>query len=117
MGVLKSNAVKVWLGERAIEAPTMWRPWKYHGKWQAPELSLRKQSLMAKQAIRQGDIKLEPVLMPPPPTFKGHKREKVWPIRRADVAARMAEMPQLIAEYRQARRIKRAKAREANRFK
>jgi len=117
MSVLKSGAVKRWLGERAIEEPTKFVPWKWNHKWRGPELSRRKQALLAKDAIRRGEVKLEPTVMVPPPKFKGHAREHAREPRRAAVAARMAEMPKLIAEYRQARREKRLKTKEANRWK
>ena len=119
MSVLKSPAVQRWLGERAIEHPTMWRPWQqpWNGRWRGPELSRRKQALLAKEAIRRGEVKLEPTVMVPPPKFKGHKWQAKAEATRAIVAAKMEEMPQLIAEYRQARREKRAKQRLANRWK
>ena len=106
-----------WLADRAIEAPTSFRPWKWNGRWRGPEIGRRKQALLAKEAIRAGEIKLEPTVMVPPPKFKGHAREhKVGP-RLADVAAKMEEMPRLIAEYRAARRDKRLKEKAARRWK
>ena len=117
MSVLKSASVKHWLGERAIESPTKFRPYLYEGKWRKPELNNRKQAILAKEAIRRGELKLEPVRMVPPPAFRGWKRDREKPIRRAEVAKRMEEMPAKIAEYRQERRIRRAKWKEANRWK
>ena len=52
-----------------------------------------------------------------PPKFKGHKSEAARPIRRAEVAQKMAEMPKLIAEYMRERREKRAKERANSRWK
>ena len=106
-----------WLGERAIEAPTMWRPFKWNGSWRGPELSRRKQALLVKEAIRRGEIKLEPTVMVPPTKFKGHQRERQQPITLANVAQKMEEMPRLIAELRAARREKRLKQRAAARWK
>ena len=118
MSVLKSPSVQRWLGQKAIEQPTMWRPHKnWEGKWRGPELGRRKQALQAKEAIRLGDIKLEPTVMVPPPKFKGHKRVQRAENRRAIVAQKMAEMPKLIAEYRAERLAKRAKLRAMNRWK
>lgn len=117
MSVLKSPSVQRWLGERAIEHPTAWRPWKWQGKWKGPELSRRKQALLAKEAIRRGEIQLEPTVMVPPPKFKGHKRQLQRETKRAVVAQKMEEMPTLIAEYRQARMARRAKLRTAERWK
>ena len=117
--VFKSQAVKQWLGDRAIESPTEWRPWKWgpHGRWVAPQIGRKRQQLLVKEAIRRGDIKLEPTVMVPPPKFKGRKEDHNRPIRRAEVAAKMAEMPKLIAEYLRDRREKRAKEKAANRWK
>ena len=118
MGVLKSPAVQRWVGERAIEHPTAWRPWRWtNGKWRGPELSRREQAHRAKEAIRRGEVKLEPTVMVPPPKFKGHKRVQRAENRRAIVAQKMAEMPKLIAEYRAERLAKRAKLRAMNRWK
>lgn len=117
MSVLKSGSVKRWLAERAIENPTKFVPWKWNGKWRGPELGRRKQALMAKEAIRAGEIKLEPTLMVPPTKFKGHKRQHNAVLRRELVAQKMMEMPKLIAEFRAARREKRMKIKESNRWK
>lgn len=115
--VFKSRAVQQWLGDRAIESPTEWRPWKWQGRWQGPQIGRKRQQLLVKEAIRRGEIKLEPTVMVPRPAFRGHKSERNRPVRRAEVAAKMAEMPKLIAEYLQERREKRAKERAANRWK
>lgn len=118
MSVLKSPSIQRWLGEKAIEQPTMWRPHRnWEGKWRGPELGRREQALRAKEAIRAGEVKLEPTVMVPPPKFKGHKRVQRAENRRAIVAQKMAEMPQLIAEYRAERLAKRAKFRAMNRWK
>ena len=117
MGLWSSNAVKQWVGEQAIAHPTTWRPYWYNGRWRAPELSRRLQSLRAKEAIRRGELKLEPTIMVPPPKFKGHKRDKMKPVARESIAAKMEEMPKLIAEYRQAARERRQKLRADSRFK
>jgi hypothetical protein len=117
MSVLKSGAVKRWLGERAIEQPTKFVPWRWGKHWRPPEMSRRQQALLAKKAIRSGEIKLEPTVMVPPPKFKGHAREHRREPRLAEVAGKMAEMPKLIAEYRQARLEKRVKLKAANRWK
>ena len=115
--VFKSPAVQQWLGDRAIDSPVEWRPWKWDGKWQPPMIGRKRQQLLVKEAIRRGDIKLEPTVMVPPPKFKGRKEDHNRPIRRAEVAAKMAEMPKLIAEYMRDRREKRAKEKAANRWK
>ena len=118
MGVLKSPAVQRWVGERAIEHPTAWRPWRWtNGKWRGPELSRREQAHRAKEAIRRGEVKLEPTVMVPPPKFKGHKRAVKAEQTRAIVAQKMEQMPELIAEYRAARRERRAKIKGGNRWK
>lgn len=115
--VFKSEAVQRWLGDRAIESPTEWRPWQWNGRWQAPQIGRKRQQLLAKEAIRRGDIKLEPTIMVPPPKFRGTKREKAAPLRKAEVAAKMAEMPKLIAEYLRDQRDKRGKQKADNRWK
>ena len=117
MGLWSSNAVKHWVGEQAIAQPTTWRPYWYNGRWRAPELSRRLQSLRVKEAIRRGELKLEPTIMVPPPKFKGHKRDKMKQVARESIAAKMEEMPKLIAEYRQAARERRQKLRGDSRFK
>ena len=104
--------------ERAIEHPTAWRPWRWtNGKWRGPELSRREQAHRAKEAIRRGEVKLEPTVMVPPPKFKGHKRAVKAEQTRAIVAQKMEQMPELIAEYRAARRERRAKIKGGNRWK
>ena len=117
MSIWKSESVKRWVGETAIEHPTAWRPHQLFGKWRGPELSRRKQALEIKRAIREGEVALEPTVMVPAPKFKGHKRERMRPIAREAIAARMAEMPRLIAEYKQAQRERRKKMKLANRWK
>ena len=117
MSVLKSQAVRQWIGDRAIESPTEWRPWKWQGRWQGPQIGRKRQQLLVKEAIRRGDIMLEPTVMVPPPKFRGHKSERNRPIRRAEVAAKMQEMPKLIAEYLRERRNKRTKERVSSRWK
>ena len=115
--VFKSGTVQQWLGDRAIESPTEWRPWKFNGRWRAPQIGRKRQALLVKDAIRRGDIQLEPTVMVPPPKFKGHHSEKNRPLRRAEVAAKMAEMPKLIAEYLREKREKRHKERVNSRWK
>ena len=92
-------------------------PWKWNGRWNPPQIGRKRQALLVKEAIRRGDIKLEPTVMVPPPKFKGHKSQAARPIRRAEVAQKMAEMPKMIAEYLRERREKRAKERANNRWK
>ena len=117
MSVWKSNAVKKWVGEQAMAQPTAWRPFRWNGRWRTPELSRRQQALRIKEAIRAGDIMLEPTLMVPPPKFKGHVRERRRPEALESIAAKMAQMPKLIAEYRQTARERRQKIRQAERWK
>ena len=117
MGILSSGAVKRWVAEKAIEEPMQWRPFKWKGRWQSPLQSRRVQAMKAKQAVRDGEIKIEPIVMIPPHKFKGHKHEHNRQARLDLVAQRMKEMPQMIAEYRAARREKRLKQRAENRFK
>ena len=117
MGILSSGPVQRWIAEKAIEEPTQWRPFKWKGRWQSPQQSRRIQALKAKQAVRDGEIKLEPIIMIPPHKFKGKRHEHNRQARRDLVAQKMKEMPQMIAEYRAARREKRLKQRAADRFK
>lgn len=117
MSLWKSDAVKRWVGEQAIAEPTQWRPYQWNGRWRTPELSRRLQALKVKEAIRRGEIALEPTLMVPSPKFRGHKRERVRPAAIESIAAKMAEMPKLIAEYRQAARERRQKMRADMRWK
>ena len=115
--VFKSHAVQQWLGDRAIESPTEWRPWKWNGRWQGPQIGRKRQALLVKEAIRRGEIKLEPTVMVPPPKFRGHRSEHNRPVRRAEVAKKMTEMPLRIAEYVRDRRDRREKEKAANRWK
>lgn len=117
MAVWKSQSVKRWVGEQAIAAPTSWRPYQWEGKWRGPLLSRRKQALQIKEAVRRGEIQLEPTVMVPAPKFKGHRRERQRPDALASIAAKMEAMPKLIAEYRQERRERARKMREFNRWK
>ena len=77
---------------------------------------------MVKQAIKAGEIKLEPTRMPdvyakPYGIFKGHMRQRNRPTTQAEIAARMMEMPKLIAEYKAERLAKRRQARKDAYFK
>ena len=117
MSLWKSNAVKQWVGDQAIAKPTQWRPFRWNGRWRTPELSKREQALLVKEAIRRGEISLEPTLMVPPPKFKGHKRERMRPVALESISAKMLEMPKLIAEYRLAARERRRKLKADNRWK
>ena len=117
MSLLKSPAVKQWRGQKAIEMPTQWQPFYWEGRWRKPQLSRRHQQLAAKEAIRAGEIKLEPTVMVPPPKFKGHKRELNRPVALASIAAKMEQMPKMIAEYRLEQAEKARKRRISNRFK
>ena len=118
MSIWKSRQVQEWVQRRTSEEPTRWLPWKQEdGRRRSPELSLRRRALLAKQAIRDGEIRLEPTVMVPPPKFKGHRRERERPAALATIAEKMEEMPRLLREYREARRERRAKLKEANRWK
>ena len=118
MSVLKSQSVKAFIDARGREEPTKWRPYKeLDGPWRGPQMKARERALVVKEAIKAGEVKLEPTRLPPPPHFKGHKRERERPIALESIAAKMADMPRMIAEYRQARRERREKWRAANRWK
>lgn len=119
MAVFSSKSVRSWIGKQAVESPSTWLRWKNPEthKWKSPLLSRRKQALLVKEAIRRGEVQLEPTVMVPPPKFKGHKREHLAPEARASIAAKMAKMPEMIAAYREQRREKRAKIKAANRWK
>ena len=117
MSLWKSDAVKGWVGDQAIANPTQWRPFKFDGRWRPPELSRRFQALRIKEAIRNGEIQLEPTLMVPPPKFRGHRRERLRPAALESIATKMEAMPKLVAEYRQAARERRQKMRADARWK
>ena len=73
--------------------------------------------MLVKEAIRAGEIPLEPTIMPPPPKFKGRKIYQNVAARRAEVAEKMMQMPEMIAEYRRERYERRQKQRKADRWK
>ena len=128
MSLWKSPTVQEWVEAQAKERPDDFlpRPWTTPGYKRTgmcgPRLSRRRQSLMVKQAIKAGEIKLEPTRMPdvyakPYGIFKGHMRQRNRPTTQAEIAARMMEMPKLIAEYKAERLAKRRQARKDAYFK
>ena len=70
MSLWKSPTVQEWVEAQAKERPDDFlpRPWTTPGYKRTgmcgPRLSRRRQSLMVKQAIKAGEIKLEPTRMP-----------------------------------------------------
>jgi len=116
MALWRSAAVRAWV-EKQPRKLYQREPWRVGGPVMAPRLSRRKQSLNIKNAIRAGEFKLEPTVMSELPYFKGHMRQRNRPMRLALVAAKMAEMPKLIAEYRRAKKAAHAKKQAENRFK
>uniref|UniRef100_A0A7S3AWK2 MRPL25 domain-containing protein n=1 Tax=Haptolina ericina TaxID=156174 RepID=A0A7S3AWK2_9EUKA len=86
-------------------------------KYLSPFLSRRQQAHKIKDAIFAGEIKLEPTVMVPPPKFKGHKRVDRAAAKKLIIAEKMAQMPAMIAEYREARRAAAAKKQRDKYFK
>ena len=111
MSLWKSEAVRNWVDSQPDQTlyKAQYNPDhsnEYMAKksmWSPPGLSRRLQAREIKKAIFAGDIKLEPTVMVPPTKFKGHKRQRMAPARLQLIQAKMASMPQQIAEYRQVR--------------
>uniref|UniRef100_A0A7S0JHG5 Large ribosomal subunit protein mL59 domain-containing protein n=1 Tax=Calcidiscus leptoporus TaxID=127549 RepID=A0A7S0JHG5_9EUKA len=115
MSLRASEAVKTWVSK---QDPALFKPSQSEtGRLHSPRLSRRNQSLRIKAAIKNGEISLEPTVMPVPTRFKGHKRERDQPVRQALIERKMQEMPKLIAEFKEARATARAKRRADARFK
>ena len=123
MALWSSDAVKEWVTERVEEDPKRWRPRLFRHpetgkkKWHAPWLSRRRRAIKIKAAIKAGEIALEPTVMSRLPYFKGHKRERMRPVKAAYIEEQMKEMPRLIAEHRQTLREGRAKWKRERKFK
>ena len=123
MSLWKSPMVQEWIEKQADEKPWHWkpRPWgeapgKHRTSMCSPMFSRRKQKLLLKQAIHAGEIKLEPTVMPDiSGVFKGHARERRRPNRQAEIEAKMAEMPALVAAYK-AERLERRRAAKRDRY-
>ena len=127
MSLWKSPTVNEWIVQQEAGKPQHFKAWKpmqgqleehrYHHfgygnfvrrGWVKPKLSRRDQSLLVKRAIKAGEIKLEPTVMPDTTNiFKGSKDQRNRPARLAEIEAKMADMPKKIAEYKAARLEKR----------
>ena len=115
MSLWKSDAVNLWV---STQRQNLYKPrFVRQGLYNSPRLSRRIQAKFIKNALLKGEFKLEPTVMVPPPKFKGHKRHLAMPIKAAEVARKMEEMPAMIAEYRAKVRADRAKRRADNMFK
>ena len=126
MSLWKSPAVKEWV---AAQEPELYQrrttrvdkksgeQIPIRGRKTKPKLSKRQQATHLKAAIFGGEVQLEPTVMPFEPRFKGNKRRRNAPQRQAEIELKMADMPRLIAEYRQERREFKDKMRKEKRFK
>ena len=121
MSLWQSPTVQQWFNEQAKEQPDDFlpRPWTTPGYKRtsmcSPKLSRRRQSLLIKKSIKAGDIKLEPTRMPDLHAkiiFKGHMRQRNRPTRQAEIAARMADMPKMIEDFKTERLARRRQARK-----
>lgn len=126
MSLWKSPTVQSWFNEQTEKRPDDFlpRPWATPGYKRtsmcSPRLSRRRQSLLIKKAIKANEIKLEPTRMPDlhaKVIFKGHMRQRNRPARQAEIAARMADMPKMIEDYKTERLARRRQARKDAYFK
>ena len=137
MSLWKSPTVNEWVERQEKERPREFKAWRptaeelqgerYHlfgyGRfvrrgWCKPKLNRREQAMEIKAAIRAGEIKLEPTVMPDTANiFKGSKQQRDRPLRQAQIEAKMASMPKLVEEHRAARREKRRAAKRDAYFK
>ena len=126
MSLWQSPTVQSWFNEQAEKRPDDFlpRPWATPGYKRtsmcSPRLSRRRQSLLIKKAIKANEIKLEPTRMPDlhaKVIFKGHMRQRNRPTRQAEIAARMADMPKMIEDYKTERLARRRQARKDAYFK
>ena len=86
MSFWKSAAVRKWV-EGQPRQDFQREPWEEGGKVMSPRLSRRKQAQRIKEAIRLGEIRLEPTVMTDPPKFKGHKCAQPSPSRKRESGA------------------------------
>ena len=117
MSLWRSPSIQQWV---AAQDKRLFRPWGRDpetGGIRFPRLSRRRQMKRIKQAIFQGEIRLEPTVMCELPRFKGHMHQRKAPERIAEIEAKMADMPRMVEEYRQERREARAKLRAEKRWK
>lgn len=82
--------------------------WKYWsssrtttGKWIGPRYGKRTQARKVKEAIKGGQIMLEPTVMVPPPHFKGKGRHARAEDRRVEIAEKLAKMPEMIRQHKE----------------
>ena len=97
----RSEAVKEWIAKqdtRVFEDHQNRRGW-----WYPAALSRRRQAMIIKQKIKEGEIQLEPTVMKELPRMKGTKLKRNRPLRQELIAEKMREMPKLIAAYKEVR--------------
>ncbi|KAG8468017.1 hypothetical protein KFE25_007069 [Diacronema lutheri] len=101
-----------WLAKVAPQT----QPRLVDGKWQRPLLGAIARSQIIKKALAAGVVELEPT-RPYIPVFKGHKHERLAPIREATIAEKMKAMPERMREHREARRNARRNLKQQEREK
>ncbi|KAL1529863.1 hypothetical protein AB1Y20_000794 [Prymnesium parvum] len=126
MSIFKSHAVKEWVAKQPDSGGTSsggisWKYWSAGrsptGKWIGPRLDAKTRARIIKRAISQGEIFLEPTVMVPPPHFKGKGRHRRAEERRVEIKEKLAMMPQMVREHKQALREKRRALRKDSFFK
>ncbi|KAL3919401.1 MAG: hypothetical protein SGPRY_005645, partial [Prymnesium sp.] len=110
MALWKSHTVKQWIAKQPDEGGVTsggikWNFWSPNrtetGKWIAPRYSRATQAMRVKRALKAGELMLEPTVMVPPPHFKGKGRHRRAEARRAEIAEKLAMMPQMIREHKE----------------
>ena len=126
MSLWKSHAVKEWIRQKANPGGITsgghqfkyWEPWVSNaGRRNGPRLSAQTRASKLKEAIRFGEITLEPTVMVPSPHFKGTRRKRDAAQRKEDVAEKMAKMPQVIKEHKEDKHRKRQEIKKENYFR
>ena len=86
------------------------------GRWRKPVIGAMGRAQIVRQARLAGIVEFEET-QPFVPIFKGHKHERLAPLREASIAEKMLAMPARMEEHRAARRKTRREMKEKERAK
>ena len=86
------------------------------GRWRKPAIGAMGRAQIVRQARLAGIVEFEET-QPFVPIFKGHKHERLAPLREASIAEKMLAMPARMEDHRAARRKTRREMKEKERAK
>jgi hypothetical protein len=104
--------VREWLGKVA----PLTQPKQIGTRWVKPAIGAMGRAQIIRKARLAGVVEFEPS-HPVVPVFKGHKHERLAPMREASIAEKMKGMPARMEEHRTARRTMRRELKQKERVK